>query len=77
MSQEDYERLMGGYTVESSIKTYPRVDTDDIGNVKKSEENMEIYHEDKALADTGDKNTAAFNPGKSTGAKKNSDRKSA
>lgn len=31
MSREDYGRLMDGYTVESSIKVYDRIDRDDGG----------------------------------------------
>ena len=33
MSQDDYERLMGGYTVESSIKSFTRIGTEDAGIV--------------------------------------------
>ena len=46
MSQADYERLMGGYTVESSIKSFPRIETekteDVVGIV------TEISHEESA-----------------------------
>lgn len=42
MSQDDYERLMGGYTVESSIKSFPRIETED----EAEDADDEISHEE-------------------------------
>ena len=41
MSEEDFSRLMEGYTVESSIKSYPRIETGKTGDKSK-----EISHKD-------------------------------
>ena len=46
MSQADYERLMGGYTVESSIKSFPRIETEKTEDVVDIV--TEISHEESA-----------------------------
>lgn len=56
MSEDDFNRLMEGYTVESSIKTYPRIDLDetDDDNEKNSHEDSDfIVDLMKAIEDVG------------------------
>lgn len=45
MSQDDYERLMGGYTVESQVKSFPRIEREE---TEKVDIVTEISHEESA-----------------------------
>ena len=48
MSQDDYERLMGGYTIESSIKLFPRTVAELTDGTEVGDDMAEISHEESA-----------------------------